>query len=61
VLQLKVTNQTNRGLSALRMLFDPQCCCSIRTSSDLVQVLCQRDRLNWRNLRREELLILQKC
>ena len=32
VLQLKVTNQTNRGLSALRVLFDPQCGARFETS-----------------------------
>jgi hypothetical protein len=28
---------------------------------DPVQAVCQRDRLNRQNLRREELLIVQKC
>ena len=30
VFQLKVTNQTNRGLSALGILFDPQCSARFR-------------------------------
>ena len=33
VFQLEVTNQTNRGLSASRMLFDPQCRARFETSS----------------------------
>ena len=58
---LKMTNQANRGLSALRMLFDPQFPARFETSLRTVQVVCQRDRLNRRNLRREELLIVRKC
>jgi hypothetical protein len=33
VFQLKMTNQTNRGLSALQMLFDPQCPARFERSS----------------------------
>ena len=61
VFRLKVTNKTNRDPSALRVLFDPQRPASIRNHPDLVQVVYQRDTLNRRSLRREELLIVGKC